>query len=112
MTREDSAQQSTNVLSRRAIIKAIGVVAGAAVVAPHIVKAQAPPGGPVAPPSTVTSPPRDFSPQGAPTTYFTDPDILIIDPLFNQYAQPNSAITRLWTGALWSEGPARPRPRA
>ena len=106
MTRKDSAQQSTNVLSRRAVIKAIGVVAGAAVVAPHIVKAQAPPGGPVAPPSTVTSPPRDFGPQGAPTTYFTDPDILTIDPLFNQYAQPNSAITRLWTGALWSEGPA------
>jgi gluconolactonase len=106
MTREDSARQSTNVLSRRAVIKAIGVVAGAAVVAPHVVKAQAPPGGPVAPPSTVTSPPRDFGPQGAPTTYFTDPDILAIDPLFNQYAQPNSAITRLWTGALWSEGPA------
>ena len=34
----------------------IGVVAGAAVVAPHVVKAQAPPGGPVGPPSTVTSP--------------------------------------------------------
>ena len=60
----------------------------------------------MAPRSTVTSPPRDFSPTGAPTTYFTDPDILTVDPLFNQYAQPNSAITRLWTGALWSEGPA------
>jgi gluconolactonase len=26
--------------------------------------------------------------------------------MFNGLAQPNSAITRLWTGALWSEGPA------
>ena len=26
--------------------------------------------------------------------------------MFNQYAQPNAAITRLWTGALWAEGPA------
>jgi gluconolactonase len=54
----------------------------------------------------VTNPPRDFGPGGAPTTYFTDPDVITVDPLFNQYAQPNSAITRLWTGALWSEGPA------
>jgi gluconolactonase len=84
----------------------IGAVAGVAAVAPHIVRAQAPPGGPAGPPSTVTSPPRDFGPSGAPTTYFSDPDILTVDPLFNQYVQPNSAITRLWTGALWSEGPA------
>jgi gluconolactonase len=62
--------------------------------------------GPMAPPSTVTTPPRDFSPHGAPTTYFTDPDILAVDPSFNQYVQPNSAITRLYTGTLWAEGPA------
>src|SRR5262249_57454129 len=62
--------------------------------------------GPVAPSSTVTSPPRDLSPRGAPTTYFTDPDILSVDPSFDALRQPNSAIQRLWTGALWSEGPA------
>ncbi|HEX8374715.1 MAG TPA: SMP-30/gluconolactonase/LRE family protein, partial [Geminicoccaceae bacterium] len=62
--------------------------------------------GPVAPPSTITSPPRDFGPNGAPTTYFTDPDVLSVDPIFDQYRQPNSAIQRLWTGALWAEGPA------
>ncbi len=60
----------------------------------------------MAPPSTVTTPPRDFSPRGAPTTYFTDPDIISVDPSFNGYVQPNSAIQRLWTGALWMEGPA------
>ena len=54
----------------------------------------------------MTTPPRDFGPGGAPTTYFTDPDVLTIDPMFNGLRQPNSAIKRLWTGALWSEGPA------
>ena len=62
--------------------------------------------GPVAPPSTVTSPPRDFGPGGAPPVYFNDPDIITVDPLFGRYVQPNSPIKRLWTGALWMEGPA------
>ncbi len=64
------------------------------------------PAGPVAPPSTVTTPPRDFSPNGAPNTYFWDPDVIAVDPSFNGLAQPNAPIQRLWTGALWSEGPA------
>ena len=60
----------------------------------------------MAPPSTITSPPRDFSPRGAPTTYFWDPDIIAVDPSFNDLAQPNTAIKRLYTGVLWAEGPA------
>ena len=60
----------------------------------------------MAPPSTITSPPRDFSPRGAPTTYFWDPDIIAVDPSFNNLAQPNTAIKRLHTGLLWAEGPA------
>jgi len=54
----------------------------------------------------VTTPPRDFGPNGPPNVYFTDPDVLTIDPLFNGLRQPNAPIQRLWTGALWSEGPA------
>ena len=73
MTRERTDQEGRGLLSRRAVILGIGAVAGTAAVAPHIVRAQTAPAGPVAPPSTVTSPPRDFSPGGAPTTYFTDP---------------------------------------
>jgi gluconolactonase len=90
-------------LSRRTLVGAVGVTA--ATLAAGKAFAQASP-GPVAPPSTITQPPRDFSRNGAPTTYFTDPDILSVDPSFNALAQPNSAIQRLWTGALWSEGPA------
>src|SRR5947208_12876366 len=44
---------------------------------------------PVAPPTTVTSPPRDFGPNGAPNVYFFDPDVLAVDPSFEGLAQPN-----------------------
>jgi gluconolactonase len=84
----------------------MGVAAGAAVLAPSIARAQAPAGTPVAPPTTITNPPRDFGPGGAPTTYFSDPDVLTVEPEFNGLRQPNTSLVRLWTGALWSEGPA------
>src|SRR5438552_15054985 len=61
----------------------------------------------MAPPSTITTPPRDFGPNAPPNVYFTDPDVLTIDPIFNGLRQPNAPIQRLWTGALWSERPAR-----
>ncbi len=90
-------------LSRRTLLHAMGALAGVAAAGPSAIAAQEPP---VGPPSTVTKPPRDFGPGGAPTTYFTDPDILTVDPLFNSLVQPNTPIQRLWTGALWAEGPA------
>jgi gluconolactonase len=98
------SQQSTP-LSRRELMKTMGVAAGAVALAPSFAGAQAP-AGPVAPPTTITTPPRDFGPGGAPTTYFTDPDVLTVEPEFNGLRQPNTSIVRLWTGALWSEGPA------
>jgi gluconolactonase len=106
MSDETREEANGRRVSRRAVIGALGAVVGAAAVAPRIARAQAPPGGPMAPPSTVTTPPRDFGPGGAPTTYFTDPDVLTIEPVFNGLRQPNAPIQRLWTGALWSEGPA------
>ena len=36
------------------------------------------------PPSTITTPPRDFGPGAPPTTYFMDPDIVIVDPAFGE----------------------------
>ena len=87
--------------SRRHFIKA-AALSGAAALTQARVAAQT-----VAqPPSTVTNPPRDFSSNAPPTTYFTDPDVLSLDPAFNALIQHNSAIKRLWTGALWAEGPA------
>lgn len=91
-------------LSRRDAIRLVGAAAGAIAAAPVLARAQTatPPG----PPSTVTMPPRDFGPDAPPTTYFTDPDVIAVDPAFNRYVQANSSILRLWTGALWLEGPA------
>jgi gluconolactonase len=87
-------------------VGAAGLGAGALAVGAGIARAADQPMGPVAPPSTVSSPPRDFGPNGAPTTYFWDPDVLAIDPSFNGLAQGNAAIHRLWTGGAWMEGPA------
>jgi gluconolactonase len=100
-------------LTRRQFVEAVAA-AGAAAVTPAAPMAQAPARSPAqtagqapqGPPSTVTTPPRDFGPTAPPTTYFTDPDIISVDPSFGAYVQANSAIARLWTGGLWCEGPA------
>ena len=85
-------------LSRRTLVAALAATAtGAGALAQP---------RPAAPPTTITTPPRDFGPGGAPTTYFTDPDVITVDPAFDGLVQPNTPIQRLWTGALWAEGPA------
>ncbi len=103
MTNKANGRPQSSAMSRRRLVTSLTVGVGAAAIITRTGLAQR---AQVAPPSTITTPPRDFGPQGAPTTYFTDPDVLSVDPLFDQYAQPNSAIQRLWTGALWAEGPA------
>jgi gluconolactonase len=100
---DDRNGQST--MSRRGLITAMGA-AGAALLAPGLARGQTPPAGPTVPPSTVTTPPRDFGPNAPPNVYFTDPDVLTVEPEFDGLRQPNAPIQRLWTGALWSEGPA------
>src|SRR5262249_45978283 len=99
-------------ISRRTLIGALGAGAvGASALAlgagEALAQAAAPATpGPAAPPTHITSPPSDYGPGRAPTTYFIDSDIFVVDPSFAQLIQPNAAITRLWTGALWAEGPA------
>src|SRR5204862_1208049 len=103
MQREACDRRAAKTMSRRTMMKAMGAAAGAAVVVPGIALAQ---GKPADPPSTVTTPPRDFGPNAPPNVYFTDPDVITIDPSFNGLRQVNAPIPRLWAGALWSEGPA------
>src|SRR5262245_64446661 len=95
-------------LSRRTLVGAAGVTAATIVTSRAFAQQPpaAPPAGPATPPSTVTTPPRDFGPNAPPNVYFTDPDVISVDPSFNGLRQPNAPIQRLWTGALWSEGPA------
>jgi len=103
MTHELCAREDNHQLSRRTLFKTLGTAIGAAAIAPRIAMGQTP--GPATPPSTVTNPARDFGSGGSPVTY-PDPDILNIDPRFGQLRRFNTPILRLWTGALWSEGPA------
>ena len=105
----ESLREQTSTMSRRTLVHGLALAAGATVAGAGAARAQqnaAPAPAPVSPPTTITTPPRDFGPGGAPTTYFWDPDIIAVDPVFNDLAQPNTAITRLYTGLLWAEGPA------
>ncbi len=93
-------------ISRRDALTRIGAAAGVAVLTARGSNAQAPQPstalGPGTPPSVVSNPPRDFS---QPVTY-PDPDIITVDPSFNALRLGNTPIQRLWTGAMWCEGPA------
>src|SRR5947209_5327936 len=57
-----------------------------------------------APPAIPPEQPRDWSGQ-VPVRY-PDPDIVAVDNRFRRYIVNNTTITRLWSGAQWSEGPA------
>lgn len=96
-------------ITRRDLAFKMGVAAGFAAVAPRLshAQAQSPAGGQgrVDPPTVISNPPRDFAP-GAPPGSYPDPDVIAIDQAFNALRIGNTPIQRLWTGALWMEGPA------
>src|SRR5262245_29890150 len=83
-------QQRDSSLTRRSIVKAAAVMAGAAALAPTGALAQEN---------------RDYGPD-APPVHYPDPDVVSVTPAFDPYRVGNSAIERLWTGGLWLEGPA------
>jgi gluconolactonase len=98
----------TTELTRRRLLTTFGAVAGATMVTTGRAfgqNAQSKP-APQSAPTVISNPPRDFGPDAPPTTYFSDPDVLTIDPAFDGLIQANTSIKRLWTGALWAEGPA------
>src|SRR5260370_15172418 len=101
-------REPESMISRRTIVNGLAIAAGASVAGASGALAQQ--GGQLGPPTTITSPPRDFSPRGAPTTYFWDPDIIAVDPSFNDLAQPNAAIQRLYTALLLAECPVSRSP--
>ena len=47
---------------------------------------------------------RDWS--GRQTLRYTDPAFSLLDKRFEKYVIGNTPLQRLWTGALWAEGPA------
>jgi gluconolactonase len=89
-------------LSRRSVIAGSAGLAGAAVLA-SAARAQQPNANLGAPASVITNPPRDFA-RGHPSIY-PDPDVIVVDPSFLPLRRTQGAIYRVWTGALWAEGP-------
>ena len=96
-------------MTRRQFAMHVGATAAVASITRDLhAQGQAAPGtvpARVNPPSVISSPPRDFSP-GAPPVTYPDPDVITIDPAFNNLRLGNTSIQRLWTGGLWMEGPA------
>jgi len=86
-------------LTRRA------AVAGAIALTPGIAVAQAGKAMLGTPPSVITNPPRDWSPNAPPDVY-PDPDIIVADPAFRRLLVNLSGIHRIATGYKWAEGPA------
>src|SRR2546427_9805335 len=94
-----------NEISRRDVIATIGAAAGVALFAPRGARAQQAAQAPArtAPPTVISSPPRDFTPGATPVSY-PDPDILTVDAAFNSLRLGNTPIQRLWTGGVWWQG--------
>jgi gluconolactonase len=55
-------------------------------------------------PAALAQTQRDWSGQ-VPVRY-ADPDVIALDKRFQKYTINNTTIQRVWTGALWAEGPA------
>src|SRR2546427_13213405 len=96
-----------NEISRRDVIATIGAAAGVALFVPRGARAQQAAQAPArtAPPTVISSPPRDFTPGATPVSY-PDPDILTVDAAFNSLRLGNTPIQRLWTGGLPWHGPS------
>ena len=47
---------------------------------------------------------RDWS--GRDPLRYTDPDLIVLDKRFEKYVIGNTPLQRIWTGAMWAEGPA------
>jgi gluconolactonase len=55
-------------------------------------------------PAALAQTQRDWS--GQQPVRYADPDVIALDKRFQKYKIDNTTIQRLWTGALWAEGPA------
>jgi gluconolactonase len=111
MTEQELSSPAGGQVSRRTLIRAAAAVISAAALAPGVAMAQGappkPPSGPAVPPATTTTPPRQWGPDAQPNIY-PDPDIVVVDPSFNNLTYGNTNIKRVYfnPNAIWHEGPA------
>jgi gluconolactonase len=89
-------------MSRRGVLAGSAGLIGAATLASGAARAQQN-ANLGAPATVISNPPRDWSPQHP--SIYPDPDVIVVDPSFNQVRRAIAPIQRVWTGALWAEGP-------
>ncbi len=90
-------------LSRRGVLGGTAGLIGTAALTPRALRAQqnANLGTPA---SVVTNPMRQWDVHNP--SIYPDPDVIVVDPSFLPLRRYQGAIYRVWTGALWAEGPA------
>ncbi|MGC2200875.1 MAG: SMP-30/gluconolactonase/LRE family protein, partial [Stellaceae bacterium] len=90
-------------LSRRGVLGGTAGLIGTAALTPAALRAQqnANLGTPA---SVVTNPMRQWDVHNP--SIYPDPDVIVVDPSFLPLRRYQGAIYRVWTGALWAEGPA------
>jgi gluconolactonase len=96
--------QHARIASRRLVLRGLAGIAGVAAMAPADALAQSN-AALGTPPSVITKPPRQWGPGSQPAAY-PDPDIIVLDPSFNDLMLGITAIHRVATGFKWTEGPA------
>ncbi|MCE2575602.1 SMP-30/gluconolactonase/LRE family protein [Komagataeibacter sp. FNDCR2] len=89
---------------RRAVL-AGGLAAGGLWAGRQAARAAAIPQTLPAPPSVMSSPPRQWG-ENAPVVVLPDPDIIALDPSFNDLVFGNANLKLAWHGGDWLEGPA------
>ena len=57
------------------------------------------------PPSVISQPPRQWGDMAGPG-FFPDPDVIALDPSFNDLLYGSAQIKRIWNKSDWAEGPA------
>ena len=95
----------TTELTRRRLLTTIGAVTGAALAVPQRAFRQSQ-GKPLSAPTVISNPPRDFGPERAADDLLHRSGRADGRSGVRRAVQANTSIKRLWTGALWAEGPA------
>lgn len=103
MTRSLKGARARDPVSRRGLMTGGAALAGAALLAPRLARANSK-AALGTPPSVITHPPRQWGPS-TPAIY-PDPDVVVLDNSLKPYLVGLTAIHRLWTGFQWAEGPA------
>ncbi|MCP1237782.1 SMP-30/gluconolactonase/LRE family protein [Gluconobacter kondonii] len=93
-------------LSRRSVIGAATASLGCSIMGKAMASGQISPTMSVSPPSVVSEPPRVWG-NNAPLAYTPDPDVIALDPSFNDVIFGNAPLRQIWAGPqIWLEGPA------